>query len=718
MAQKKISLKELHTNLNFSKDLNLESKVSELPLVGTALTKAFNSVKVYTIADLLYYFPARYMDYRKTVQIGAVEEGETITIIGRVKSVRASFFGKRMPYCEAVIEDGTGKIRAVWFNQTYIAKQLTVGADVILSGKVSRYKQLQLTNPAYDLIDPDLANGNSLHTGRLVPIYKRSDLVPLRTMRKLVKSCLHLAEDLEDYIPKKIANEKKLLSIEQAIKILHFPETEEEINQARFRIAVDDVLPQQLAIELKKNLEAGKKGISVLADIDAVKKFLALLPFELTPSQKRATWDIFQDVSEGKPMNRLLQGDVGSGKTIVSILTAMQFAKDKIQTAVLAPTEILAKQHCEAFLSLLQKQKNCNVALLTRTFALVNGKDSTKSEVVKLLENGKITICIGTHALLQGKSKFKNLGLVVIDEQHRFGVAQRSFLLAEEAANNRTPHLLSMSATPIPRTLAMSIYADLEVSTLNQVPTGRKPVVTSIVSELGRQAAYDFVISEATKGHQAFVVTPRVEDTQASEVRSVKKEFDRLKKEVFPKLRLGLLYGKMKGADKDTVMADFAAGKLDVLVATSVIEIGIDIPKATAIIIEGSERFGLAQLHQLRGRVGRNNFESRCFLFTTEDSHQESERLNALTKSNDGFALAELDLAQRGFGDLFGKQQSGFMFRFPHFITIQALKTARDLAVKIHTADSDAHDKNPKNKPKSSKLYDLAHKYLEDIHSE
>jgi ATP-dependent DNA helicase RecG len=688
-------------------NITINSKISELPLVGPALTKAFQSAKVFTIADLLYYFPTRYMDYRKTVGIGAAAEGETITIIGKVKTIRANFgFRGRMPYAEAVIEDGTGKIRAVWFNQSYIAKQLTEGADVILSGKVSRYKQLQLTNPAYDLIDAEVASGKNLHTGRLVPIYKRGDQLPLRTMRKIIKSCLHLAEDLEDYIPSKIKSNssEELLSITDAVTFLHFPETDEQVAQARFRIAVDDVLPQQLAVELKNDAESKRKGYAIVADIDQVKAFLKTLPFELTPSQKRAAWDIFQDISSGKPMNRLLQGDVGSGKTIVAILAAMQFAKSKMQTAVLAPTEILAKQHYETFLALLKKQPNCSIALLTRTFALIDGKEFTKTEVNEKLAAGKITICIGTHALLQGKSEFKKLALVVIDEQHRFGVAQRSFLLTERA------HLLSMSATPIPRTLAMSLYADLSVSTLSHVPSGRKPIITAVVPESKRKLAYDFVKSEVEHGHQAFVVTPRVEDTDTSEVRSVKKEFTRLQAEVFPKLRLGLLYGKMKGVEKDSVMADFAAGKLDILVATSVIEIGIDIPLATAMIIEGSERFGLAQLHQLRGRVGRNNFESRCFLFTTEDSHQETARLSALAKSNDGFALAELDLAQRGFGDLFGKQQSGFMFRYPQFITVKALKTARNLAAAIY--------KNKKEFDKSSNLFAKAREYLEEIHNE
>lgn len=701
--------------------ITINSNIEMLPLVGSTLAKAFHGISVRTVADLLFYFPTRYMDYRKTVEIGAAVEGETITIIGKIKSISSSFgFRGRMPYTSAVIEDGTGKIQAIWFNQSYIGKQLPIGADVILSGKVGRYKQLQLTNPAYELIDAEVAKGNNLHTGRLVPIYRRGDLLPLRTMRRLIRSCLHTADELDDYIPKKVAQSQQLMSITEAVEILHFPETEEQINAARLRIAVDDILPQQIAIELKKEVSLGKSGFAIPTNVARLKKFLATLPFQLTPSQKRAVWDIFQDFESGKTMNRLLQGDVGSGKTIVALLSSLQIAQAGLQTALLAPTEILAKQHFETFQTLLENEfdahhKPITIALYTRTFAIINGKEVTKTELQRQLALGVIAICIGTHALLQGTIEFKNLALVIIDEQHRFGVGQRSFLLVDEVIKEsrsakKQPHLLSMSATPIPRTLAMSIYADLDVSTLSHVPTGRKPIVTTIVPESQREHAYAYIRTEVSQGHQAFIVTPRVEDTDKSEVRSVKKEFERLQKIVFPKLRLGLLYGKMKGTDKDSIMADLAAGKLDILVATSVIEIGIDIPLATAIIIEGSERFGLAQLHQLRGRIGRNSFESRCFLFTTEDSHQETKRLQALSKTNDGFALAALDLEERGFGDLFGKQQSGFMFRFPHFITVKALTIARDIAQIIHGSVN--------KKVKKSRLYTLAQEYLTDIHNE
>lgn len=693
-------------------NLHPNTDIQNVPMIGDALTKAFNSIGVFTVVDLLYFFPTRYMDYRKTIGIGLAQEGETVTVIGRVKSIRANYaFRGRAAYAEATIEDGTGKIKAVWFNQSYIAKQVSVGTDIILSGKVSRYKQLQFSNPAYELIDPETANSNYLHTGRLVPIYKRGDIVPLRTMRKLVRTCLLAATELDDYIPQRLQRLENVLSVSEAVRLLHFPETEEHVQEARLRIAIDDVLPQQIAVQLKKDANSGAKGFKISADINLVKSFLKTLPFELTPSQKRAIWDIFKDFEVGSPMNRLLQGDVGSGKTIVAILSTLQIANAGGQSALLAPTEILAKQHYETFRSLLKNQKRCDVALLTRTFALINGEVTTKQDLLKKIADGSITICIGTHALLQGKSEFKNLALVIIDEQHRFGVGQRSFLLSKENSKlSRLPHLLSMSATPIPRTLAMSLYADLSVSTLSHVPTGRKSIITTIVPEIDRHKAYNFIRAEVEKGFQAFVVTPRVEDTNTSEVRSVKKEFTRLQTEIFPKLRLGLLYGKMKGSDKDKVMADFAQGKLDILVATSVIEIGIDIPKATAMIIEGSERFGLAQLHQLRGRIGRNEFESHCFLFTTEESHQETARLSALANTNDGFALAELDLEQRGFGDLFGKQQSGFMFRFPQFITVTALKAAQALALQIHVHGF--------KKDRNKTLYKQAKQYLEEMHNE
>lgn len=696
-----------------SETIQLNTPIQELPTVGEALTKAFATVGVFDVADLLYYFPTRYMDYRKKISIAQAAEGDVVTIVGRVKSIKANtFFRARVAYSEATIEDGTGTIKAIWFNQTWIAKQINVGDELILSGQVSRYKQLQLSNPAYELMatldGSDGAAISGLHTGRLVPIYRRSDLIPLRTLRKLIQLCLPAAAELEDFIPAAGLRKKHgLLPIAEAVNALHFPEDDEQIDAAKFRIAIDDVLPQQLAVLLRKDAAANEIGMSVKTNIDGVKTFLNTLPFTLTPSQKRAAWDIFQDMETGAPMNRLLQGDVGSGKTIVAILAALQTAGAGFQTALLAPTEILAKQHYDTFRSILGSGDG--VALLTRTFANTNGNEISKDEMAKKIKSGKVTICIGTHALLQGKTEFHKLGLVIIDEQHRFGVAQRSFLFQDSPKKTR-PHLLSMSATPIPRTLAMSLYADLSVSTLNHLPTGRKPVETLVVPELKRELAYDFVRSEVANGRQAFIVTPRVEDTETSDVRSVKKEYARLQKDVFPKLRLGLLYGKMKGADKEKVMAGFAAGELNILVSTSVIEIGIDIPNATTMIIEGSERFGLAQLHQLRGRIGRNNFDCKCFLFTTQDSQQDTKRLNALAKINDGFALAQLDLEERGFGDLFGKDQSGFMFRFPKFITVKALATARDLAAEIH--------KDDKKLKKSGSLHKLAEQYLEEIHAE
>lgn len=689
-----------------TESINLNTPVRNLPAVGEALSKSFGTLRISTVADLLYYFPTRYMDYRKKINISQAVEGDVVTIVGRIKNIRANtFFRARVAYSEATIEDGSGTIKAIWFNQPWIAKQLLVGEEIILSGQVGRYKQLQLSNPAYELISK--MDGEMLHTGRLVPIYRRSDLIPLRTLRKLIQICLPAAEDLDDLIPSKIGQKQKLIPLAEAVRNLHFPETETQIDAARFRVAVDDVLPQQIAVLLKKDLAAKEKGLPVKTNVEQVKEFLKTLPFTLTPSQKRAAWDIFQDMETGAPMNRLLQGDVGSGKTIVAILATLQTAGSKLQTALLAPTEILAKQHYDTFKSILGTGEG--IALLTRTFANTNDTELTKAEINKQIKSGKIKVCIGTHALLQGKTEFHKLGLVIIDEQHRFGVSQRSFLF-EDSKQHVRPHLLSMSATPIPRTLAMSLYADLSVSTLSHVPSGRKPVQTTIVPESNRAQAYDFIKSEVKSGRQAFIVTPRVEDTDLSEVRSVKKEYLRLQKEVFPKLSLGLLYGKMKGVEKDLVMAEFASGKLDILVSTSVIEIGIDIPNATSMIIEGSERFGLAQLHQLRGRIGRNNYDCRCFLFTTQDSQQETKRLTALAKTTDGFALAQIDLEERGFGDLFGKEQSGFMFRFPKFITVLALTTARDIAAEIHKQDPQL--------TKNSNLKSQAEQYLEEIHIE
>lgn len=682
--------------------MTLDTPVQELPKIGTTLTKALNKLGIFVVRDLLYHFPYRYLDFRKTTDIDKAVVGEVVTIRGWIKQIQARrSFRSRLSLCEAVVSDNTGSIKVVWFNQPYLAKTLKKDEEILLSGKVEHYKTLQLTNPVYEKFSEE-----SVHTGRLVPVYHSTESVPNRTLRNLVFQCLPLADDLEELLPEKIRQELDLADLSTAVSQLHFPEHELEVTRGRFRIAVDDVFPQQLAVQLLRLQQEKVPAYSIEPNVDLTKKFLATLPFTITDSQKRAAWDIFQDMSGQHPMNRLLQGDVGSGKTLVALLAALQVGHAGLQTAILAPTEILARQHYQTIQNYLKNYPH-QVGLLTRNFQIINDQEVSKTEYKNALSNGSLHISIGTHAQLQEDIKFANLALVVIDEQHRFGVGQRSFL---KTTSKQAPHLLSMSATPIPRTLALSLYGNLAVSVLKQVPSGRKPIITQLVTEAERDQAYQFVKKQIAEGRQAFIITPRVEDSETSEVRSVKKEFERLSQEIFPNFKLGLVYGKMKGSDKDQIMSEFSAGQLDVLVATSVIEIGIDVPNSTVMIIEGAESFGLAQLHQLRGRVGRSEHQSYCFLFTTSEAHLQNERLQVFAKSTDGFALAELDLEQRGFGDLFGKQQTGFTFRFPRFVSIPALQTAKQGAELLIQTDPKLN--------KHPELSRLANQYLEEYHGE
>lgn len=700
--------------------ITLSSSVADVAGVTPTLKKTFGHLNITTVGELLFYLPTRYMDFRKSVSIGQAQVGEIVTLTGQITKVTASspWPKYRKSFTSITLEDGSGSISAIWFNQPYIAKQLKIGDQIILSGQIGYYKKKQIVNPAYDVIIPKdseqktdtTISQTNLNTGTLIPVYRRSNMIPLRTLRKVLQNCISVSTDIIDEIPLKLLQQHSLVELGEALRTLHFPESDRSIKSSRLRVAVDDLLPQQLAVVMQKDLRKNTKSPKIQADIALTKQIIAKLPFTLTNSQKRAMWDVYQDLETGIPMNRLLQGDVGSGKTIVAFMSAIQVALHQLQTAILAPTEILAKQHYDNLMHLLStvglvELRKLNTALLTNSFALLNGEAITKKELTQQLQSGEISICVGTHALLQNKETFAQLGMLVIDEQHRFGVAQRNFLLGNNA------HLLSMSATPIPRTLALGIYGDLDISVLTQIPNQRPPVRTTLVSEAHRRQAYETIRQEIIKGRQAFIVTPRVEETDNSEVKSVKKEFETLQQQIFPQLRLGLLHGKMKNSDKETTMSEFISGNLDVLVTTSIIEIGIDIPNATIILIEGSERFGLAQLHQLRGRVGRSNYPSQCFLFTTDDNHLDSERLKILTKTTDGFALANLDLQTRGFGDIFGEQQSGFVFRFPQFISLKALEIARELAQAMFAQLS-------KKQISQSSYFQKAQGYLKNLHLE
>jgi ATP-dependent DNA helicase RecG len=683
--------------------LNLDDPISSLPKVGNSTTKLLNKVGVFTLRDLLFYFPYRYLDFSKFKSIAEIKQGETVTIRVKIKTIHSRFsFRGRMSLCEAVVSDNTGSLKIVWFNQAYLATTLQPGDDVLLSGKVDKYKTLQLQNPIYEKFSED-----STHTGRLVPIYHATENLYNRTIRNLVKIVLPLANEVEDIIPAAVLKDSRLINIRSTITELHFPTDNNSLKRAQTRIIFDEIFIQQLAVQMHRQQLAQAKSVTIPQNISLIKEFLGLLPFKLTPGQKQALWDVVQDMEKPQPMNRLLEGDVGSGKTLVAVASALEAAAERSQVVILAPTEILARQHYESFQNYLRKYP-FTIGLLTRNFRLANEQTLTKKQIQQSLADGTIPIIIGTHAILQEGVAFKNLGLVVIDEQHRFGVKQRGALLKLTAENEKKPHLLSMTATPIPRTLALSLYSDLDISVLKDMPLGRRKIATRLVKEHEREQAYKFITGQITAGRQAFVVTPRVEESETSTIKSAKEEVKRLQEKVFPKFRIGLIHGKLKGTEKEQIMAAFYNRELDILVATSVIEIGIDVPNATVMVIEDAERFGLAQLHQLRGRVGRGEHASFCLLFTSTESPESLDRLKTFSQTHDGFKLAELDLKQRGFGSLFGTDQTGFDFRYSQYLTMEVLKLGQIAAQKLLKIDNTLQ-KHPKLKKQVDPLLEQIH---------
>lgn len=682
--------------------LTLNTKIERLTGVGPKLAKTLNKLGIFYIEDLLYHLPFRYLDFSQKTTTDKLEAGQLITIEGIITEVSSRrSYKSRLMFAEATLADDLGDIKLMWFNQPYIAKQLAEGDKIIASGKVEWYKQFQITNPYFEKVD----SGNP--SGKILPVYHLTSGITNFRVTKMVQLAWEMTkQSINDYLSSAIIKKFKLLPIKESLETLHFPTTQKLIEQARLRIAIDDSLPQQVASSMKQRLIEKSSAAKIEINIDLVKKFLDELPFTITNSQKRAGWDILQDLESGKPMNRLLEGDVGSGKTLVAALASLAVMHNDLQTIILAPTEILAKQHFETFVKFFPKQKS-QIALLTGSYAETGSESLNKKEIASRIYNNDCKIIIGTHALLSDKLHFPTLSLVIIDEQHRFGVAQRAFLQKQHAANN-IPHLLSMSATPIPRTLALSLFGNLQISQINTIPKSRKPIISKLLSSNQRSIAYKKIQDEINAGRQAFIITPKVEESE-TEVKSVKQEFESLQK-LFPKLKIGLVYGGQKSDVKESVMNDFYDRKLDILVATTVIEIGIDVPNATVMLIEGAENFGLAQLHQLRGRVGRGEHQSYCYLFTTEESHLETERLQIFESISDGFKLAEFDLQQRGFGNLFGTDQSGFHFRFPKFITMDALQKSREIADTILQQDPELND--------HPLLKEQAYTYLEQIHTE
>lgn len=639
--------------------VKLESPVEKLYMIGPAYAKRLKKLEINTAEDLIHHYPFRYDDFSTFSKIALVHPGEKLTIQGEVVSIKNEYTKHRKKIQKAVVADESGQIDVVWFNQPFLVKNIHPGDRINLSGKIDWFaSKIVLVSPEYEI----LREGKPIiHTGRMVPVYPETRGVSSKWLRSRIRPILsQCLAYLDEYLPQKIINQYGLTSFQEAVLKIHFPENPLEAKRARERLAFDELFLIQLA-SLKRKLEWKKETVGNVLQISPfqaqIKQFQENLPFVLTKAQRRCVGEILTDLGTPQPMNRLLQGDVGSGKTVVAAVAMYVAFLNHFQSLLMAPTEILAFQHFQTITDLLKPLK-VKIALRTR---------SKKVDPSRAIPD----IVIGTHALLSAKVDFNRVGLVVIDEQHRFGVEQRAFLRSKGV----NPHLLTTTATPIPRTVALTLYGELDLSFIDEMPKGRKMVKTWVVPRQKREAAYEWMrkkIKEAsgekakpsTTYQQAFIICPLIEESQVETMQSVKAattEFKRLKKEVFPDLKLGLLHGRVKSKEKEEVLAKFRQGKINILVATPVVEVGIDIPQATMMMIEGAERFGLAQLHQLRGRVGRGALASFCLLFTESASQKAFKRLKAMEKLHIGANLAELDLKLRGPGEIYGTKQHGFL---------------------------------------------------------
>jgi ATP-dependent DNA helicase RecG len=654
--------------------LSLSTKIEQLKKVGPTYLKKLHKLQIKTIRNLFFHFPHRYDDFSQITPISQLQLGQITTIQGKIAEIKTTQTPwRKMSLTEAVIADRTGTIRAVWFNQPYLNRTLHQGKIVNLSGKVTfAGETLCFSNPAYEVVKgrplrsdkcPTSEVGEFTHTGRLVPVYHETAGLSSRYLRYLIKPLLPLADKIIDFLPEPIKKEFKLMNLNQAIKQIHFPDNNQLAERARQRLAFDELFLIQLMVLKQREKLAQAKAPSIPFNQKLIKSFVQSLPFQLTNDQRLAAWQIFQDLAKAEPMNRLLNGDVGSGKTIVAIMAALETAKADYQVALMAPTEILAKQHFQTFQDFLKKS-NLNIALLTGADNVAaNDQKITRPQLKKQIAQGKIDIVIGTHALIQESLSFKNLALAIVDEQHRFGVAQRAALQQKiyqiEDGLPTIPHLLSMTATPIPRTLTLTIYGDLDISLLKEMPKGRQKIITKIVPPADRQKAYNFIKDQIKQKKQVFVICPLIDESEKLEVKSVTQEYEKLSQDIFPQFKIAMLHGKLKPKEKEEIMKKFKEGKTDILVSTSVVEVGIDVPNATVMMIEGADRFGLAQLHQFRGRIGRGTDQSYCFLFTDSTAKKTHQRLKALLTCQNGFELAEKDLKIRGPGDFTGTRQWG-----------------------------------------------------------
>jgi ATP-dependent DNA helicase RecG len=633
--------------------IGTKSSILKLNGVGTSVAKKLEKLGIKTVEDLIHYYPRRYDDFSRIMPIAQLKPGQ-VTVQGKIlRVVSRRTFKRGFSITEALIDDGTGAIKAVWFNQPYLANTLPKGTPVYASGKLEfKYNSYALQNPVVERQSSFTKN-----TARIVPIYKETEGLSSKQIRNLIEQALLVIEKLPETLPavvlalaKPYLQGSTLQSRSEALKHIHFPQNTGALEQAKLRIGFEELFYLMLTGLLIKAEVKTENASRIKFNEKLAKEFTSKLAFTLTNAQRKAAWQILQDIDSSSPMNRLLQGDVGSGKTAVAAMATVMAVANKYQVAVMAPTEVLARQHYETFQKLIGD--SAKIALLTG-----GAKSKTKHVQSQRIKKGDVDVVIGTHALLSPEVEYKSLGLVVIDEQHRFGVDQRQAL---KQKSKKLPHLLTMSATPIPRSLALTIYGDLDISLLNEMPPGRKPPITKVIPEGQRESVYKEIDQQIASGRQVFVVCPLINESDKLGVKSVTEEAERLKKDVFAHRKIVVLHGKLKPAEKQAVLEDFRHKKTDIIVSTTIVEVGIDIPNASVMLIEGAERFGLATLHQLRGRIGRGEHASYCYILAPSNQFA-SKRLKSLEEYSDGFLLAQKDLEMRGPGSIYGKAQHGLL---------------------------------------------------------
>lgn len=650
--------------------MTLDSPITAVKGIGEELAKKFALLGVQTVLDLLENVPRKYNDYSQVSTIKSLRPGP-VTIKATIKQVKGRYVRRGMHITEAVASDDQDSVRLVWFNQPYREGAIKSGQPYFISGvyELSR-SRFAIMNPSMELVSDFPVN-----TARIVPVYRESKGITSNRIRRAVREVVPLVRKLPETLPSWLIKQEKLLARAEALEYMHFPKDNKLLEAARLRLGFEEVFELSLAALLNKYELLQDISLSIPFNERLAKEFVGHLPFTLTDAQRKVVWQIYKDMEKTQPMNRLIEGDVGSGKTVVATMAALMAIAEGYQVAFMAPTELLARQHADTIYELLRPLK------METTVALLVGGMTTaqKKAAYGHIASGQARCIIGTHALIQEKVDMQRLGLVVIDEQHRFGVEQRQKLMAKAG---HMPHLLSLTATPIPRSLALTLYGELDVSIIDTKPAGRKPTVTEICSPNSRAQLYKKIDAELTAGRQMFVVCPLITASSRSTAHSVEQVYEQLARTEFKHRRVGLLHGKMKAADKQAIMERFSRNKLDILVSTTVIEVGVDVPNASIMLIEGADRFGLAQIHQLRGRVGRGGHQGYCYLMMS-DSSAPPQRLKALERSNDGFKLAELDLELRGPGAIYGTMQHGQLdLRVAKLTDIQLIARARTAAQK------------------------------------